>query len=116
MNKLKSSNSNEIFNLLGSKLGHRLFQAKRGLNSLYKFNKKSFCDDMNFPSGNGNMKRTQNIEDLLPGEYRSTGYSMPASNQYQSNKRIRCSFLRDGMLLSLQLRKVYFYKIGKRNR
>jgi hypothetical protein len=120
MNKLKSSNKCELVYLLGNNFTKRFFQSKsvpyKVSNSLYKFDKKTFCDHLNFPTGNGSIKRPQNIEDLLPGEYRSSGYPIQSSNSYQSNKRMRCSFLRDGMLLSLQLRKVLFNKIGKGHR
>ncbi len=68
----------------------------------------------NYVKFNGESKNNQSIEEVMGqpsnsySQYSGSNYQNSSSNQTQKMKRSRVSFVREGMMLSLYLKKVKY--------
>jgi hypothetical protein len=104
-------------NFLGKKISTNIFSSLcHNLKSYLP--KKIYIANKSFSSNYGKINDGSSIDEVMGnnnsgnpyGQFAgSNSYSnINAQNQYQNKKRNRLSFLRDGMMLTLYLRKVIF--------
>ena len=99
MNKLKALDNYNLSGLL--RISKYYLLPNKNINRFYSYSKMPFTEDNNILFGDDSPKRNPSMGNMY-NEYRNNNTNYNNTQQ----KRSRCSLLRDGMLISLNLRKV----------